>query len=929
MGVFGKYTKKSLFNNRVRTIVTIIGIVLSVSLFTAVAEGLISVKEYAVERVYQTLGHFEGAIESDDSAVIDKIKNEQKINSMRMLQDIGFSYIGSENVYKPYLYVGAMSKDFTDLVAVKLKEGKMPENSGEIILPLHLKFNGGVEYKIGDTVSVETGKRMFEGVKVSRDSEYIPGETLSDVTGHTYTVVGFYERFNYDIESYSSPGYMALTCMDDVQENEDFKGIIFFTMENQKDVNTFVESFGEEVDSIINNELLLYNSGITMDGGILSMLTGFACVLFIIIMFGCVALIYNSFSISVSERTKQFGILKSVGATKKQIMGTVLYEVLFLCIIAIPLGYFIGCAGIGVTLYLLRDSFIAIMDDIAGGDGLFLSLHMKFSVFVFVAAMGLFTTFISAIVPALRAIRIMPIDSLRQSRDVNINARKVKTSKLTYKLFGFPGMLASKNFKRSRRKYRATVLSLFVSVVLFISASSFSSYLMNVAGVVTTTSDYDIKFVTGANMDGEDIRGGNFDKVYEEFEKELQRIDGVESTVKVIEKQLSAGKSLVVEPDMLTEDFRPDEVFSGDSESPDFDKEKYVYEKNKNLLDVCIYFLEDSVYENLLKENNIEIPGDGRIYGVLWDEYIRADSEDNSTQWSRGHIFEKKNYPVSLKLQELKHIDGYDYAYTDYETGEDGNITEKNYYYDINSESDSEESYIALSSEEAVCFTEINIAGVFDTVPAGMMDSPAVIYPKSTLEQFAPDYEEWYDVTYYVTADNHNFVADKMHNIMTENLSDEGISSYGINDVRAEEDRMRSMVIVINVFAYGFIILISLVAITNIFNTISTNIMIRKREFAMLKSTGMSDKKMMKMMNYECILYGIKGIIYGIPVSCLISYFLYRWIRQGVSMGFYIPWYSIAISVGSVFVVVFATMLYSMNKIKKDNIVETLRNENI
>ena len=140
---------------------------------------------------------------------------------------------------------------------------------------------------------------------------------------------------------------------------------------------------------------------------------------------------------------------------------------------------------------------------------------------------------------------------------------------------------------------------------------------------------------------------------------------------------------------------------------------------------------------------------------------------------------------------------------------------------------------------------------------------------------------------------------------------------------------LRSMVLVSNVFAYGFIILIALVSITNIFNTISTNIMIRRQEFAMLKSTGMSDKKMMRMMNYECILYGLKGIIYGIPVSYFMTVVLYRSIRDSMSIGFYIPWYSAVISVGSVFAVVFATMLYSMDKVKKDNIVETLRNENL
>ena len=130
-------------------------------------------------------------------------------------------------------------------------------------------------------------------------------------------------------------------------------------------------------------------------------------------------------------------------------------------------------------------------------------------------------------------------------------------------------------------------------------------------------------------------------------------------------------------------------------------------------------------------------------------------------------------------------------------------------------------------------------------------------------------------------------------------------------------------------FSYGFIILISLIALANVFNTISTNVALRRRELAMLKSVGMTSREFHKMMNYECLLYGIKGLAWGLPISIAVTYGIYRLIQDTVSVSFYIPWYSLAIAVGSVFMVVFITMLYSMQKIKKDNVIDALRNENL
>ena len=136
------------------------------------------------------------------------------------------------------------------------------------------------------------------------------------------------------------------------------------------------------------------------------------------------------------------------------------------------------------------------------------------------------------------------------------------------------------------------------------------------------------------------------------------------------------------------------------------------------------------------------------------------------------------------------------------------------------------------------------------------------------------------------------------------------------------------MVTIINVFSYGFIILISLISLANVFNTVSTGILLRRREFAMLKSVGMTEGGFNRMLSYECILYGVKSLMYGIPVSFAVTWLIYKSVMGGYDTTFHLPWTAVFIAVCSVFLVVFSTMLYALSKVKKDNLIDALKNEN-
>ena len=463
MNVFHRFTRQSLRKNRSRTWVTIVGIVLSVAMFTAVTEGAYSGVRYLVRTTEYTVGRFHGCYQNlTEQQATQLSRDEKEIAEMSAWQTVGWGNIGSQNEYKPYLRVMSMDPDLPELVSIRLAGGRLPEKAGEILLPEHLLSNGNVRYVLGDTMELELGHRTLGGEELTADDPYTKGETLTDTTPHTYTVVGFYQRLDMTTEPFSCPGYTALTCQEQGYQTDEF-----FRVAHPSRFYSYMEGNAEKYPGLAwySNSTLLNYYGATRILSVNRLLYDFAAILLLLIFFGSVSLIYNAFSISVAERTRQFGILKSVGATKKQIRGSVLYEALVLCAVGIPLGLLVGCLGIGVTLYCLRGSFGFLPGGESGG-----AVEMRFVLNLWAllaaAVIGLITAVISAWIPARRAVRLSPIEAIRQTQDVKIRSREVKTSPLTGKLFGFSGMLAAKNFKRDRKRYRSTVVGLFLSVHL-------------------------------------------------------------------------------------------------------------------------------------------------------------------------------------------------------------------------------------------------------------------------------------------------------------------------------------------------------------------------------------------------------------------------------------------------------------------------------
>lgn len=892
MNILNKVTLKTLAKNKTRTLVTIIGIILSTAMFTAVTTCISSLQNFLVEVVTSQDGDWHAAAFNIKDEKTEEVKSDTQVISYTTLQNIGYAALsGCENEYKPYLFVAGIADGFTDTLPVNLTDGRMPKNSGEIILPRHLKTNGGISYALGDTLDLSVGDRVSGGFVLTQKNRYLTGEhgeteELKISGKYKCTVVGFYERPSF--ENYSAPGYTALTVADKtVKDSYD----IYIKLSKPKNIYSFMENNFPQTDIKMNSDVLRF-LGVSNNEAFMSVLYGLASILIGIIMFGSVSLIYNAFSISVSERTKQFGLLSSIGSTKKQLLRSVLFEALSLSLIGISLGIIAGITGMGITFRLTEDLFISLLNTESD-----IALHLSVSWGAVIAAccVSLVTVLISAYIPARRATRISTIDAIRQTGDIKIKPRKVRTSKLTYKLFGFEGMIARKNFKRNKKRYKATVISLFLSVVLFISASSFCSYLSLSVDSIFEDPEYDIIY-TQVKSDAEKLS-------YQELYKELSSI----SEITKMSRAYSVYVDMNVDTALVTRDYLE---YRSKSEGNANILKSELIETNAN-----IYFVDDLLYRDFLKANSL----DESIY--MNKESPKAVALDSVKFYDgKYHTFNLLNtQSLSVNAVKLKNIDGYYFAYDDID--ENG---KRNYHFKSNK--DAQE--LILTAEQATENVTLEIGTITENKPFCVDRNYwglTLIYPYSLMSNVMEINSDNLHVQVYFKSANYKAAFEKIYKVLDEN----DLSTSRLSDVSSSQEANRALIAVLNIFSYGFIILISLIAAANVFNTISTNIALRRRELAMLKSIGMTQKGFNKMMNYECLLYGIKGLMYGLPVSFAVTYLIYLSVRGGWETSFYIPWYSVAIAVGSVFAVVFATMLYSMNKIKKDNPIDALKNENL
>ena len=892
MNVFQKITFAALKKNKARTVATIVGIILSAAMICAVTTSVATLQSFLIDYTTYQNGDWHGNVDGADGQLLSTLQSSDKLEKLTHAKQMGYALVeGCTNPDKPYLYILGTDKNFESMMPIHLTDGKYPTAPDEILLPEHLLSNGGVAHAIGDTLTLDIGDRVSDGYLLGQSNPFQNSEkdglveTLEVRKSRTYTVVGFYERPGF--EEYYAPGYTAIT-IDDGSAGGAYD--VYFKMEKPSEYFDFINALGV---SVYTHDDLLMFSGVSAYPEFGLVLYGIAGVIIALILFGSVALIYNSFSISVSERTRQFGLLSSVGATKSQIRKMVLFEALVVGTVGTLLGVLAGIGGMAVTFHFVGDLFTGM--GIPKAIPLRLVISWQAVLVAVVIALG--TVLLSVWIPALRATRVTAIDAIRQSRDIKLTGKNVKTSKLTYRLFGLSGVIASKHFKRNRKKYRTTVISLFMSVVLFVSASAFVSYTQRLVDFGYGTFDYDLIYFCDPLKENQSA---------DDLLSKMKEAKGVTNGTYYYRYGFRAEIPL----SHITEDYAED-YLSG-FHDPDADSRGVA-----NLLST-VMFVEDGEYRRILKENGLE---EEKFLNAENPLAVAFDLYQTYSDVKKKYVSSDMLATDELTVNYLYEKDFGQYYVSEVYEDQNGEMRCR-----LESFLD-EEDVKDLPYDQVYSEGTMEIGAVLKKAPYFVETSTELIllYPASFADHVLAEWGSELYINFVFQSEDHTASFDEMGKILSAN----GMPRLGLEDYAALAEDSRNMITVVNVFSYGFILLISLIAATNVFNTVSTGIMLRRREFAMLKSVGMTEKGLNKMMNYECLLYGMKALLYGLPVSCAITYLIYSIVSKGIMTAFYLPWGAIAIATCSVFLVVFVTMLYAMGKIKKENPIDALKNENI
>ncbi|TDT62453.1 ABC transporter permease [Fonticella tunisiensis] len=824
---YSEITGKYLRANKKRTILTLIGIILSVSLISAIGFFLKSMQEAQIQDVKNTYGSWHVMYKRADDSLITKIKSNPIV--LRSGTYATGDTVNINDKFKVREVFG--SDDGLELLPYKLKEGRFPKTNTEAAVERWFLDKIKADGKLGDKIKI-------------LDKEY----TLVGILSDTY-------RNQND-------GIGELVT-NDPNANKDQRILLVELNPNRKLMENIDElkKLSDE-KSIEENRMLIMAQGETMPEGMIFT----AAVIIGIVVISTIAVIYNAFQISVVERVKQFGLLRAVGATPKQIRKIILREAAFLASIGIPMGLGFGI----VALYGIDFTFKLI-----GGENIvIISPRISIDVMLISILIGLVSIYVSALLPAIFAGRISPLVAISSRNSIIKEKLKRRKSHIMGRIFGFEGALASKNIKRNRKRYRITVFSIVISVTLFITFKAFMDMSLNVYSEMNESRNIHFSVVTGSN-DGENAG------VEESIIENINRLPYTDVSYRVFNS------------------YYFDAVIDKTRELKDIKDIGNIYNdinyngENKTLMGASLVVYDDKsleVAKKYLKEGKIDIERLNRENGVIIIGKNRVYNQKTEKIFYGPVTDLKAGDEILLQLNEAR----YDTSKKKVDFGQ-GRVNKVK----------------VLAVLEGNPFTfrgdEMGIKMITTKDVAERLTSKSInpIGLNIKIKDVKLESEAKKDIQSIINNGN---------NLKLINFIDQNRTS-------------KAAILMIKILLYGFVVVVSLIGSVNIINTLTTNIILRRREFAALKSIGLTQRGLRKMIILEGILYGMMGSIYGSVFGSLLSYLLYRGISDVREQSYKFPLDSILIAAIGVMLIGYLSVLAPIRRMKKDNLIDAIRED--
>lgn len=888
MKIENKLTLSHIRQNKKRTALTVFGIVVSVAMIVSVFIGIASFLDYNERMIISSVDSAHFSINSVSKEKLEILRNDDRIKSVGLIEQgrqetSGVRVKGAKSLRTSTAYIEWYDDEMFTQLVIEDMEGTFPKNKNEILISRSYIENNGFDWKVGDAVTLQTGRRHDNSeddyFRITNTGEYKYGEVFDFYENRTFKIAGI---INDKLLDYKE-NHMYSVCDENsvYYASVQLKKVTPFSMLT---INDIAKNLGIDPDNkamahfFINEELLATHLCGSPDSDMVKKYLPMGCAILFIILIAAFMLIYNTFGMSVAERTRYLGMLASVGATKKQKRNSSYFEGVILGAIGIPAGVVLG-----ILVMLLG---IKLTDN-AGFTDIPVRFVMPVWSLAAAVALSVLTILVSIYIPVKKASQTTAIDAIRQSGAVKI--KKTKSPVLIKKLFGFEGVLAYKNLRRNGKRSRLITVSIAISAILFLCVNYFCS-LTTAMVIDDVNKPYQIQFGLASYADR--------DKVI----SDIKNINGVKD-VYSIEDDLgfAYGKS--------------DFDFSSDRE---ITKQNNTTDKYKNLWDdvvVKLTYIDDDDFNALCEKNGI----DPKPYYKTEGRRQKCVVMNNIDHKENGDKVFNENIIGGVLTYNL-------YQELEYEE----------YYLDMGLDEMTKEQQDEYFQEKLKNMTYVDIAGIVEydkdnyVCNLDPVRTVSVYAPFSMLPYFtymADEYgEDGYNFHYGVSTDNHEEVSEAVSRYFDDHpeyASDNStwvIDSYGYALKSVERNK------IIKVFMYGFILLISLITFVNIINTITTSIAARRREFAMIKSVGITPKAFDKMIALESMFYGIYSLLGAIPVSISINLALNKIVGDG-KIPYEFDFVMYLIVVLTVVLFVGATMLYSVKKVKNDNIIENIKND--
>lgn len=939
MSVMTEFTLKSLSKNRTRTVVSVVGVALSCALLTAILLSVASIQATLAERTVELEGVWHACAAGIDDEQAERLEEAGWTEDVVVSDVLGSAAFDAESSTKlgdaltiattPYATKGTQEEDGRHVaIGPKLTEGRMPQAPGEIALPSALEgadLGNGTDGE-GTSASSEGPLEIGSAITVQEGGQ---APSWTDGAGE-FTVVGFYSPTS------SMPGYCT------VASNDGQVGLVvsgaYRSQEHQAwmtatDVGSteelerlVTEEVGDQADVVVHGSLLRA-MGRSNGYSTWTSIANFGLILAGIVVLASISLIYNAFAISVSERTRQFGLLSSIGATRKQLRRSVLFEALVVGLASIPAGLVVGTLGTAVVLEATAEAFSSALGMQEG-----LRIVLSPAAYAIAAALTAVVLLASAWVPSRRASRTTAIDAIRQSSEVRMSRRtkrKMAASKAVTmavgmggRLFGAPGAIAKRNLSRSASRGRSVVAALAVSVLLVVASGSVALYLeplYNLANARALGGEVDVQATLSATEAAPDgnvvLDGAKLDR----FMADAESAEGVESSSVVamgrIDASLPAGILTAEGTDAAR---RFEESAYSASELP-----SSVASDGSYAGSCAIVFVEEDEWRALASEVGADaehVGENGAPNAIAANSFTRYDAQN-------------ERYVTVRPFATAGEATVYDFDKVEGMTNpalrasEDGSL--RGYSFDLASTAEDPSAAESWPVEEISTTSTVNVVALADEqdIPPAAADAlqafPVLIMP---IDESLPVFSSAYYATASFKAADHAKAAEALDRIAREHS--DGSVSITVADLAQTASEYLMIVQAIELFINCFAAITMLVAVANVFNTIANSVSLRRREFAILKSMGMDDRAFAKMLCLECASYAVKGLAAGMALAFLATYGLYNAIGLSFTgIAFRLPVPSMAIATCLVVVVLAASVVFALKKTSSDNVAESLRSD--